>query len=63
MVEGVNAGGSYSVAWNSARATSTNAFTNYDPLLSSNVALSITQPLLRNFKIDNLRQQRRRGLG
>lgn len=50
-------GASYSVAWNSARATSSNVFNNYDPSLSSNVALSITQPLLRNFKIDTYRQQ------
>jgi outer membrane protein TolC len=50
-------GGSYSFAWNSARATSTNIFTNYDPLLSSNVAFNVTQPLLRNLRIDNLREQ------
>jgi outer membrane protein TolC len=50
-------GANYSVAWNSARATSTNIFNNFDPLLSSNVAFSATQPLLRNFKIDNVRQQ------
>src|SRR5215813_3184540 len=48
-------GANYSFSWNSARQTSTNIFTNFDPLLSSNVAFSITQPLLQNFKIDNLR--------
>ena len=48
-------GANYSFAWNSSRATSTNLFTNFDPLLSSNVAFNITQPLLQNYKIDNLR--------
>ena len=50
-------GANYSLAWNSARATSTNLFSNFDPLLNSNVAFNVTQPLLRNFKIDNIRQQ------
>jgi outer membrane protein len=50
-------GANYSVAFNSARATSTNIFNNYDPNLTSNVALSFTQPLLRNRTIDNYRQQ------
>ena len=48
---------SYSLAWNSARPTSTNLFTNFDPLLSSNVAFNITQPLLRGRTIDSYRQQ------
>jgi len=50
-------GGNYSFAWNSYRATSTNIFNNFDPLLSSNVSFSATQPLLKNFKIDSVRQQ------
>src|SRR6185295_4162376 len=50
-------GAHYSFGWNSARATSTNTFSNFDPLLQSNVSLSVTQPLLRDFKIDNIRQQ------
>jgi outer membrane protein len=50
-------GGNYSVAWNGTRSTSTNLFSNFEPLLSSNVSLNVTQPLLRNFKIDSLRQQ------
>lgn len=50
-------GASYSVGWNSARATSTNIFNNFDPLLSSNVSANFTQPLLRNFRIDGARQQ------
>jgi outer membrane protein TolC len=50
-------GANYSFAWNSARSTSTNLFTNFDPLLSSNVAFSLSQPLLRNRTIDSYRQQ------
>jgi outer membrane protein TolC len=50
-------GASYSLAWNSARSTSSNVFTNFDPLLSSNVAFAISQPLLRNRDIDAYRQQ------
>jgi outer membrane protein len=50
-------GANYSIAWNSARATSTNIFNNFDPLISSNVNASITQPLLKNFRTDNARQQ------
>lgn len=50
-------GANYSVGWNSFRATSTNLFNNYDPQLASTFSLSVTQPLLRNFKIDSTRQQ------
>jgi outer membrane protein TolC len=50
-------GGSYSAGWLSYRATSTNLFNNYDPRLSSTLQLNVTQPLLRNFKIDTTRQQ------
>ena len=50
-------GANYSLAWNSARSTSTNLFTNFDPLLSSNVAFNLTQPILRNRTIDSYRQQ------
>jgi outer membrane protein len=50
-------GANYSFAWNSYRATSTNIFNNFDPLLSSNLSFSASQPLLKNFKIDSVRQQ------
>ena len=50
-------GASYSVAWGNSRATSTNIFNTFDPLLRSNVTFSAIQPLLRNFKIDAARQQ------
>jgi outer membrane protein len=50
-------GGSYSVAWDSSRSTTTNVFTNFDPILRSNVTLAYVQPLVRNFRIDTARQQ------
>jgi outer membrane protein TolC len=50
-------GARYSVAWSSYRATSNNIFSDFDPQLSSNVNATITQPLLKNFRIDNVRQQ------
>lgn len=50
-------GANYSLAWSSARATSTNFFNTFEPLLTSNVAFNITQPLFKNFKVDSVRQQ------
>lgn len=50
-------GGSYSVGWDSSRSTTTNIFSNFSPQLRSSLALSYSQPLLRNFKIDTVRQQ------
>jgi outer membrane protein TolC len=47
----------YSVGWNGGRATSTNFFNSFDPQLTSNLSFNITQPLLRNFKFDTVRQQ------
>ncbi len=49
-------GANYSVSWDSIRSTSTNFFNNFDPQLRSNLSLNVTQPLLRNWKIDNIRQ-------
>jgi outer membrane protein TolC len=50
-------GGSYSVGWDSSRATTTNIFTNFSPVLRSSLALAYRQPLLRGFRIDTARQQ------
>src|SRR5205814_2707600 len=50
-------GANYTLSWNSYRATSSNIFNNFEPLLSSNISFSATQPLLKNFKIDSVRQQ------
>lgn len=50
-------GASYSAAWNSGRVTTNNVFSSFNPQLNSQIALSYTQPLLRNFTIDATRQQ------
>jgi outer membrane protein len=50
-------GGSYIANWNNSRFTTTNLFTTYSPQLTSNINFQYTQPLLRNFSIDNIRQQ------
>jgi outer membrane protein len=47
----------YTANWNSARFTSTNLFNNFSPQISSNVNVQVTQPLLRNFSMDQIRQQ------
>ena len=47
----------YTASWNSSRSTSSNIFTSFDPQLRSNLNLQVIQPLLRNFKIDGIRQQ------
>lgn len=50
-------GGFYDVSWVSNRSTTSNVFTLFDPLVSSNLNLQFVQPLLRNFNIDAIRQQ------
>jgi len=50
-------GGSYAATWNSSRFTTTNLFQSYSPQIGSNLNLQYTQPLLRNFDIDQIRQQ------
>ncbi len=50
-------GGNYSVSWNSSRAKSNSLFLSPNPLLQSSLNFSYTQPLVRNFRIDNVRNQ------
>ncbi len=50
-------GGSFNVAWNNARANSTDIRVNFNPSFTSFLTANYTQPLLRGFKIDNTRQQ------
>ena len=57
MNQMLRTGANYSVTWDSSRASSTNVFNNFDPLIRSGLALNVSQPLLRNFKIDSVRQQ------
>jgi outer membrane protein len=50
-------GGSYAANWNNQRVTTTNLFSSFSPQLLSTVSFNFTQPLLRNFKIDQIREQ------
>jgi outer membrane protein len=50
-------GGSYSANWNNQRLTSTNILNNFSPQLQSALNVNYTQPLLRNFSFDQIRQQ------
>ena len=50
-------GGNYTANWNNARFTTTNSFSSFSPQISSNINLQFTQPLLRNFQMDAIRQQ------
>jgi outer membrane protein len=50
-------GGSYTGSFNNSRLTTTNFFASYSPQLNSTVNLQYTQPLLRNYSIDQIRQQ------
>jgi outer membrane protein TolC len=50
-------GGRYQLTLDGARNTTSNVASVYNPRLSSNLTASYTQPLLRNFSIDAVRQQ------
>ena len=50
-------GGSYSLSMVGARSTNDALRTTFNPLLSSNLTARLTQPLLRNFRIDANRAQ------
>ena len=52
-------GGSYDVGWDSSRFQSNNFAATRNPQLRSQIAASFSQPLLRNFRIDGIRQQLR----
>ena len=45
------------VSWDSSRFDSNNIFSSFNPQLSGNVDVQVSQPLLRNFKFDTVRQQ------
>jgi outer membrane protein len=49
-------GGNYNASWGSSRATTTDASSFFNPILRSNLSANYTQPLLRNFSIDGVRQ-------
>jgi outer membrane protein TolC len=45
------------VAFDSSRQTSNNAFSSFDPTIDGNLAVAVVQPLLRDFKFDLTKQQ------
>src|SRR5438445_6165860 len=49
-------GSNYSATWNNARSTTNNQFTNFPVQLNSTLNLQFSQPLARNFSIDQIRQ-------
>lgn len=46
-----------SVAWDSGRTTTNNIFSNFNPQIDGNLDIVVTQPLLRNFRYDSIKQQ------
>jgi len=49
--------GTWSVSWDAARTTTDNPLNSFDPSVQSGVQLAFSQPLLRDRKIDESRQQ------
>jgi outer membrane protein len=45
------------VSFDSSRSTTNNVFNTFNPTLIGNLDISVTQPLLRNFRFDTVRQQ------
>jgi len=50
-------GGNYSLSWSNQRVASSDALATRNPLYTTGLVASYVQPVLRGFKIDNLRQQ------
>jgi HAE1 family hydrophobic/amphiphilic exporter-1 len=50
-------GTTYSVSWSSTHTNSNSFLNSYNPLIQSGLGISVSQPLLRDLKFDNARQQ------
>jgi outer membrane protein TolC len=50
-------GANYAVGWNSYRNETSSFFDTFNPQIRSALSFNATQPLLRNFRIDSIRQQ------
>src|SRR5207302_9903811 len=50
-------GTSYNIGWSTSHTDSNSFLNSYNPLLTSGLSLSVSQPLIRDLKIDNARQQ------
>jgi outer membrane protein TolC len=50
-------GGSYTVNWSNSRLETSNTFSNFNPSFQTNLVAAYVQPIVRGFRIDNVRQQ------
>jgi HAE1 family hydrophobic/amphiphilic exporter-1 len=50
-------GGSYTLGWSSIRTNATYSLSNFNPSVTAQLQAAVSQPLLRNFKLDPLRGQ------
>lgn len=50
-------GGVFSLTFNNSKDETNNIFSSFNPIFASTLTASLTQPLLRDFKIDATRQQ------
>ena len=50
-------GGAYTLGWNSARTNASSTLSNFNPSVTAQLNAVISQPLLRDFKIDAARAQ------
>jgi outer membrane protein len=50
-------GGNFAFQFNNNKQVTSNNLVNYNPAFNNNFAFTLTQPLLRGFRIDNNRQQ------
>jgi outer membrane protein TolC len=50
-------GGSYTVNWTNSRLATSNTFSTFNPSFTTNLVAAYVQPLVRGFRIDNVRQQ------
>lgn len=50
-------GSSFTVNWTNSRVETSNTFSNFNPSFQTNLVAAFVQPLLRDFRIDNTRQQ------
>jgi HAE1 family hydrophobic/amphiphilic exporter-1 len=50
-------GTSYATGWDTTRSKSTSQFSNYNPILTSRVQFTVSQPLVKDLAIDAGRQQ------
>jgi outer membrane protein TolC len=55
----IQTGASFSLAFNNNKQDTNNVFSTFNPVYNSSLSISLTQPLLRNFKLDSPRYQLR----